>query len=65
MTEEFTPLARRNQSLGLKAKAFFFCKEKPPAMQTVFKINKIYYLLLILSISLFTTGIFDITNAIR
>ncbi len=22
MTEEFTPLARRNQSLGLKAKAF-------------------------------------------
>lgn len=27
MTEEFTPLARRNQSLGLKAKAFFFCKK--------------------------------------
>lgn len=27
MTEEFTPLAKRNQSLGLKAKAFFFCKK--------------------------------------
>ena len=28
MTEEFTPLAKRNQSLGLKAKAFFFCKKR-------------------------------------
>lgn len=27
MTEEFTPLAKRNQSLGLKAKAFFFAKK--------------------------------------
>ena len=27
MTEEFMPLAKRNQSLGLKAKAFFFCKK--------------------------------------
>ncbi|WP_418203101.1 hypothetical protein [Anaerotignum faecicola] len=28
MTEEFTPLAKRNQSLGLKAKAFFFFAKK-------------------------------------
>ena len=28
MTEEFTPLAKRNQSLGLKAKAFFFLQKK-------------------------------------
>lgn len=27
MTEEFTPLAKRNQSLGLKAKAFFFLQK--------------------------------------
>lgn len=27
MTEEFTPLVKRKQSLGLKAKAFFFCKK--------------------------------------